>query len=217
MIVTKARLGNRAATAGQESNNLVITNAISELQNLEPELLEVLPRSLQTDVRSTMVLHMAMKAALPNDLELLRGPDLPCSTNHAFALQQGSGSVLYGGIEFLASHYCAKWPVALKIWTKADCSGEQVDSSHRMGSSCSDYKIQTTNVWVPYVLCLISHFPLHSLLGSYIRAMWLRWSGSPNCSRRVEEVERILRLPCPRPLDFVKISKPSTYLSMQIC
>lgn len=73
----------------------------------KPEILGSSPKDADiNDPDSTKLLHAAMRASYPNDVEVCYGEAQPACMNHSFVLQQSSTSTLYG--------------VALQIWSKAD-------------------------------------------------------------------------------------------------
>lgn len=73
----------------------------------KPDILGSSPRHSEAgDLASTKLLHAAMRASYPNDVEISIGDVQPVCINHSFVLQQSSTSTLYG--------------VALKVWSKAD-------------------------------------------------------------------------------------------------
>lgn len=73
----------------------------------KPDILGSSPKHAEaTDPGSTKLLHAAMRATYPNDVEICYGEAQPPCVSHSFVLQQNSTSTLYG--------------VSLQVWSKAD-------------------------------------------------------------------------------------------------
>lgn len=68
-------------------------------RTFRPDVLGSSPRlETQSEARMTSLLHAAMSASLPDDVEVHMGETQPACINHSFVLQQSGGDTLYGGM-----------------------------------------------------------------------------------------------------------------------
>lgn len=101
-----------AETSAWEISNAVTaekvetTSKAPDRLKFKPEILGSSPKHGAADPAMAKLLHMALHASCPNDLEIALGAIQPACMNHSFALQRSSQSTLYG--------------VALLVFMKAD-------------------------------------------------------------------------------------------------
>lgn len=131
-------------------------------------------------------------------MQIFVGNEQPRCTNHSFVLQEHNATV-YG--------------VCLRVWSRADPGRAQVLRELAQRENGSTFE-EDTSFWIPYSLCFLSSYPLYSLLGSYIRAMWIHWSKTTNLFH-AEEVARILSFPAPRLRDVLRIDMKDYALCYQ--
>lgn len=86
------------------------------------------------DPAMTKLLHMAMQASCPNDVDVCHGEAQPSSLNHSFALQQSSYSTLYG--------------VSLLIYKKADDGHAKGIQRMRVREQLTEVD-ELTSHWIP--------------------------------------------------------------------
>ncbi|ORY82077.1 AEX-3 domain-domain-containing protein [Protomyces lactucae-debilis] len=165
----------------------------------KPVMLGSSPKDKSDHPEFQKLLHAAMRACLPKDIEIFMGEVQPTCNNHSFVLQQSSTSTSYG--------------VCLQVWSKADSKRARTIAELRTKEERREVS-PTETFWIPYVLCFLSPYPLFSLLGSYLRAMWVHWSKSSNLFH-AEEVSRILGFPAPRLQDLVRIDMRDYALTYQ--
>ncbi|KAJ9649920.1 hypothetical protein H2198_010760 [Neophaeococcomyces mojaviensis] len=106
------------------------------------------------------------------------------------AMRQDSSHTLYG--------------IALRVWSRAD--EERVETIRDLRRKAEpDYRDAADETyWIPYCLSFLSRYPLHNLLGDYLRGMWIHWNKATNLFH-AEEVSRILSFPAPRQNELVRI------------
>ncbi|KAI9821944.1 MAG: hypothetical protein M1827_002526 [Pycnora praestabilis] len=165
-----------------------------------PEILGSSPK-LEQDNEMARVLHAAMRACFPHDIEICTGRSQPHCVHHSFVLQQDSSHTLYG--------------IALRVWSRADEKRAETIRDLRKRTE-SDYYHDSSDdtYWIPYCLSFLSRYPLYNLLGDYLRGMWIHWNKATNLFH-AEEVSRILSFPAPRLNDLVRIDMKDYALCYQ--
>ncbi|KAK4494759.1 hypothetical protein PRZ48_014115 [Zasmidium cellare] len=164
-----------------------------------PEILGSSPR-LEQDNEIARSLHAAMRACFPHDVEICTGTTQPHCVHHAFVLQQDSSHTLYG--------------IALRVWSRADEKRAETIRDLRKRTEADYYDQPGETYWIPYCLSFLSRYPLYSLLGDYLRGMWIHWNKATNLFH-AEEVSRILSFPAPRLNDLVRIDMKDYALCYQ--
>lgn len=105
----------------------------------KPDILGSSPKNAEiTDPASTKLLHAAMRASYPNDVEICFGDTQPPCVSHSFVLQQTSTSTLYG--------------VSLQVWSKAD--EKRCQTIYQLRCRDEQGPIDETAVyWIPCKFC----------------------------------------------------------------
>jgi len=164
-----------------------------------PEILGSSPR-LEQDNEIARLLHAAMKACFPHDVEICTGKTQPHCIHHSFVLQQDSAHTIYG--------------IALRVWSRADDKRAETIRDLRRRTEYDYYDNADETYWIPYCLSFLSRYPLYDLLGDYLRGMWIHWNKATNLFH-AEEVSRILSFPAPRLNDLVRIDMKDYALCYQ--
>ncbi|KAF3034997.1 hypothetical protein E8E12_003727 [Didymella heteroderae] len=164
-----------------------------------PEILGSSPR-LEQDNEIARSLHAAMRACFPHDVEICTGRSQPHCVHHSFVLQQDSSHTLYG--------------IALRVWSRADEKRAETIRDLRKRTEPDFFDSPDETYWIPYCLSFLSRYPLYSLLGDYLRGMWIHWNKATNLFH-AEEVSRILSFPAPRLNDLVRIDMKDYALCYQ--
>ena len=78
-----------------------------------------------------------------------------------------------------------------------------------------DHLGASNSVWIPYCLAFLSHYPLFDLMSDYLRCSWMLWSKNPD-KFNSQGVQRLVRMPPPKPSQFLRISLEKYTLCYQI-
>ena len=106
----------------------------------KPVLLGSSPKDKADNPEFQKLLHAAMRACCPKDIEIFMGPNQPTCKNHSFVLQQSSTSTSYG--------------VCLQVWSKADAKRARAIAELRSKEERREV-FPTETFWVPYLVCIL--------------------------------------------------------------
>lgn len=103
---------------------------------------------------------------------------------------------------------------ALRLWVRSDA--QRLPKIAQVVETSELDQLDPSNaVWIPYCLAYLSHYPLFDLMSDYLRCSWMLWSKDPD-KFNTQGVQRLIRLPPPKPDQFLRVSLDKYALCYQI-